>query len=117
MSRHNKELEEASNWVGLGLVWMLAAILTISILTWLLHSAGVLGSTIVERKVFENSHQYSESRKTEISTLEAQLAEIDVQLDNPDLDADTKRNLQAQKSAINIRLRTAREKYKNVLNN
>lgn len=71
---------------------------------------GVFGQTVVERKVFENSFQYSESRKAEIATFEAQLAEIDGKLNNTNLDSDTRTNLEAQKSAINIQLSVARSK-------
>jgi len=75
-----------------------------------LNSLGLFGRTAVERKVFENSFQYSEARKSEIATYEAQLAEIDGKLANPNLDANTRANLEAQKSAINIQLSIARSK-------
>ena len=66
----------------------------------------------VERIVFENSFQYSEARSTEIATFEAQLAEIKVQLTNPNLEADTRINLEAQVSAIRVQLKVARSKQK-----
>lgn len=75
-----------------------------------LRSCGVLGGTIVERKVFENSYQRSESLKSQIATDEATLAEIEIQLQNPDLDKSTRNNLNAQKAAARLRIRAAKGK-------
>jgi len=75
-----------------------------------LKSLGIFGSTVVERKVFENSYQRSEALISQIAVGEAQLVEIEGQLRNPNLDENTRFNLQAQKSAINVRLTTARSK-------
>jgi hypothetical protein len=75
-----------------------------------LHSAGLFGKTVVERKVFENSYQRSESLKSQIATDEAVLIEIKRELSNPNLDANTRYNLEAQASAARIRIETARRK-------
>lgn len=49
-------------------VWVLALfVLTIVVLAGL-NYAGIFGRTVVERKVFEHSFQYSEARKAEIAT-------------------------------------------------
>jgi hypothetical protein len=66
----------------------------------------------VERKVFENSYQRTESIKASITTDEAALAEIQMNLQNANLDADTRTNLEAQASAIRIRLNAAKERMK-----
>ena len=60
--------------------------------------------------MFEQSFQYSEARKSEIATYEAQLAEINSQLADPNLDEDTRRSLKAQKSAIEVRFTAAKAK-------
>ncbi len=86
------------------------AVVILSAIGFGLNSLGLFGRTVVERKVFENSFQYTEARKSEIATYEAQLAEIDGKLANPNLNADTRANLEAQKSAINIQLSVARRK-------
>jgi hypothetical protein len=67
---------------------------------------GVIG----ERVIFENSFQYFESRKTEIATYEAQLAEINYKLSMGELDTDIRNTLEAQKSSITILLNVARRK-------
>jgi len=67
---------------------------------------GVFG----ERVIFENSFQYSEARKVEIATYEAQLAEIEGKLANTNLDANTRTNLEAQRSALRVRLNVARSR-------
>ncbi len=91
-------------------VWILTlTVLSIIVFTGLSY-LGVVGGTIVERKVFENSFQYSEARKTEIATYEAQISEIEGQLTNSQLEEGTRINLKAQLSSINILLKVARSK-------
>ena len=74
-----------------------------------LSSMGLVGKTIVERKVFEQSFQYSEARKAAIATYEAQLAEINAQLAGS-LDDTTRQNLNATAASIRIKLATERSK-------
>lgn len=75
-----------------------------------LKSVGLIGGTVVERVVFENSYQRSESIKSQIATDEAVLMEIQGQLSNPDLDESTRHNLLAQASAARVRIATAKGK-------
>lgn len=92
--------------------WMWILLLTIVsglILTGLSYM-GLFGRTVVERKVFENSFQYSESRKSEIATYQAQLTEIDRKLMNTELSQSTRVNLEAQASGLRIQLNVARTK-------
>lgn len=73
-----------------------------------LHSMGLFGTTVVERKVFEQSYQRSEAIKSQIATDEAVLTEIERKLSNPNLDENTRHNLEAQASAARVRIETAR---------
>lgn len=91
-------------------MWVLGLVVLSGLILTLLGYAGVFTQTVVERKVFEESFQYSEARKSEIATYEAQLAEINSQLADPALDENTRRSLTAQKSAISVRLNTAKAK-------
>ena len=75
-----------------------------------LNSIGLLGGTVVKRKVFENSFQYSEARKGEIAVFTAQQVEIEGQLSNPGLDAGTRANLEAQAASLRVQLSAARSK-------
>ena len=75
-----------------------------------LKSLGFWGGTVVERKVFEQSYQRSEALKAQIATDEASIAEIEAKLTNPNLDEDTRYNLEAQLSAARIRIETTRRK-------
>lgn len=93
-----------AKWWFYGLVLLIATIGVLTVVGWGLHIGGVA----VEREVFEQSYQRSEAHKAEIATYEAQLAELDIQLADPDLDAHTRKNLQAQKSAITVRLNAAK---------
>jgi len=109
---YEQEVEEASLWARFGLKWVLISMVAIGGLAFVLNAAGLIGGKAVEREVLENSYQYSEARKSEIMTMEAQLAEIEAQLADPNLPDSTKRGLRGQKSAIEIRLRVACEKAK-----
>lgn len=73
---------------------------------------GIWGKTTVEREVFEASYQRSEALASEIATNKATVAEIESQLENPNLDENTRYNLNAQLSAARIRLQTAESKQR-----
>lgn len=83
-------------------------VVALAALGFTLNSLGLIGRTVVEREVFEKSYQRSESLKARIATDEAALAEIKHKLSNPNLNPDTRANLEAQASAARIRLDTAR---------
>lgn len=80
------------------------------LLGFALRSCGLIGSTVVERKVFEESYQRSEALKSQIATDEATIANIEGQLRNPNLDEDTRYNLEAQKRAAETRINAAKAK-------
>jgi len=88
------------------------ALVVLSVVTFGLRSAGLIGSTVVERKVFEESYQRSESLKSGLATYEAQLAEINAMLSSGNIDANTKANLIAQKAGLKVRISTLRSKIK-----
>lgn len=90
----------------------IVSILALSLLGFGLHSLGVFGETVVEREIFENSYQRNEALKSQIAQDEAVLVEIERKLANPNLDADTRANLEAQAAAARIRIATAKEKLK-----
>jgi len=77
-------------------------------LGFFLRSGGVIGRTVVDRVVFEKSYQRSEAFKAKIAMDEASIAQIQGQLLNPNLDENTRFNLNAQVSAARIRINTAR---------
>lgn len=95
-------------WKGFRILLVTLTILTL--LGFAARSMGLIGSTVVERKVFENSYQRSEAIKSQIATDEAALAEINVQLRNPDLSPTTRTNLEAQASAARMRIAAAKGK-------
>lgn len=71
-------------------------------------SLGLFGETVVERVIFEQSYQRSESIKARIAVDEAVLKEIQMKLSNPGLDENTVYNLKAQAGAARLRIATAR---------
>ncbi len=97
-SEFDSGYEEAGKVFGVGLLFLVVTIVVLAVLGYFM----IFTNTIIEHKVFTNSHQYKEGRKTEMSIYEAQLAAIEVQLQNPSLDDQTRINLEAQKVSITI---------------
>lgn len=90
----------------------LVAVVVLSAVGFGLNSLGLFGRTVVEREIFEHSYQKQAGLKAEISTYEATLAEIGRKLENRNLDANTRSNLEAQSSAIRIKMAAAKEQLK-----
>ena len=88
-------------------VWVLLLCIITGVVLTLLSYFGLIGKTIVERKVFENSYQYSEARKTESLTFRAQLAQIETKLTDPALDQSTRTNLEAQAAALRVQIQVS----------
>ena len=95
---------ETKRWWFLFLGLIVVSIIVLGVLS----ATGIIFQTEVERRTFERSYQKKAGDKQKIATYEAQLAEIESQLRDPKLDAATKRNLRAQRAAIRVRLRAAR---------
>lgn len=93
-------------------LYFVISIVLVFIMCFILDSLGIFGRTYVERKVFENSYQRIESVKSEISINEATLVEIETRLKFSELDKNTRHNLEAQASALRIRIRAAKEQLK-----
>jgi len=100
MDSDKKEFGKWWMWV---LLFVVISVIVLSFLSY----AGMIGRTVVERKVFEESYQRSESYKSQIATYEAQLAEISSKLSGS-LDKSTRQNLKAQASSIRVMLNSAR---------
>jgi len=105
-----QETKEIRSFIKSWWFWFFALLIITAIIGFGLNSIGLISKTVVERKVFENSYQYSEARKTAIATYEAQLAEIERKLSNKSLDETTRSNLEASAAGIRIQLTTERSK-------
>ncbi len=103
-------LKEARWTFFKGMPLFLMIVVFLAILGFILNSVGLFGRTVVERKVFENSFQYSEARKSEIATFEAKLSEINRKLSSENYDQATRTNLEAHASALRVQLSVARSK-------
>lgn len=104
------EYRNEANQVAKDSVWtlfkFLPFIVIFFIIMFFLNSAGLIGKTVVERKVFENSYQRSEGIKSGLSMFKAQLAEVNSRLRQRDLNKFDKQDLLAKKSALNIQIST-----------
>jgi hypothetical protein len=106
-----REIHKEARWtLWKFLPMFLGVIVLLTLLGFGFRSMGLWGGTVVERKVFEASYQRSEAIKSQIATDEAVLAEIQVQLSNPNLDPSTKTNLQAQAAAARVRIAATKGK-------
>jgi len=109
--REAKQIATEARWTFFRfLPLFIGIVVVLAVLGFGLRNLGLLGSTHVEREVFEASYQRSEAIKSQIATDEATLAEIARQLSTPNLDADTRYSLEAQASAARVRIGTARGK-------
>ncbi len=104
----NQVAKEASWTIWRFLPIFLIVIFILALLGFGLRSCGLLGETVVERKVFEASYQRTAAIKAQIANDEAVLEEIKIMLTNPSLDESTRTNLNAQAAAARMRIRTAR---------
>lgn len=85
--------------------WIATAIIAFVILFGVLRAFGMIGSKVVERQVMKNSFQYVEGMQQRAAILQANLIEIDVQIQqDPSNSAllGQKRILRAQLTAITI---------------
>ena len=106
-----REVEREARWTFWRFVPLIVIVMVVlSAVGFGLKSMGLIGQTVVEREVFEHSFQRSEALKSQIATDEAVLAEIERKLANPELDADTRHNLEAQAAAARVRIATTRGK-------
>lgn len=87
--------------------WMLILALVVlsSIVLGALRYAGFFTSTLVERKVFEQSYQYQAGKAAADSTFGAQLVEIQTKLASPDLSPDLRASLEAKAASIRTLMR------------
>jgi len=93
-------------------MWILGLVVVAVVVLSSLGYIGVFADTVLERKVFENSHQYQETRTSEVSIFEAQMAELEVQLENPELTDSARVNIRSQMAAIRIQINAAKARMK-----
>ena len=101
-------IDQDKREVGGWWMWILGLVVVSVVVFGGLRYTGMIGQTFVERKVFENSYQYTAAQKARIATFEAQLAEIDTRLLSTELDGVTRTNLEATRSGIKVQLGVAR---------
>lgn len=83
-------------------MWILFLIIISTIILACLNYAGILGHTIVERKIFENSYQKRSADEDALTTYDAQLSVLQRRLRQEGLTQDDRDDIQAQIDAINI---------------
>jgi hypothetical protein len=104
-----RDFKKEANWTFWKLLPLFVVVIAVlGAIGFGLNSAGLIGGTYVERKVFENSYQRNESLKARIATDEAAIVEMELKLKNPNLDKNTIYNLKAQISAAKIRINAAK---------
>ena len=87
-------------------LWVTLLIIISAIGFGALRYAGLVGGTIIERKVFEQSYQRQAGDAAKLATFQAQEASISAQLRRGDLTAGARADYNAQLSAIRIQIST-----------
>tara|TARA_R100001143_G_C3351827_1_gene129976 strand:+ start:1406 stop:1720 length:315 start_codon:yes stop_codon:yes gene_type:complete len=75
-----------------------------------LNAASMVGGTIVEREVFEQSRQYQEARFTSEQTYLSELAAIEAQLNDDSLSPAARRGLEAQRARLQTLINVERQR-------
>jgi len=99
-------MDSDKKFVGGWWMWILLLIIISSVIVGFLNMAGLIGKTVVERVVFEQSFQYSEGMKQRAATLEANIAEIDMLIATGQ---GNQEHLLAQKSVLRVQLNSMRK--------
>ena len=82
-------------------IYVLVLLLISTVAFTTLRYVGVLGKTVVEREVFENSYQKTAGDSARLNRYQAQLAEINSRLYSTPDDAD----LRAQKAMLEVQIK------------
>ena len=98
----DKEKSEFGRWW----VWVLLLIVISLIVLSLLRAGGLIGQTVLERVVFEQSFQKQAGDNAKLSVFKAQEASIQVQLRRSDLSQSQRADFEAQLAAIRIQIQS-----------
>lgn len=97
-------IDKEKRFFGGWWMWILLLIAISIPVFWMLGGAGLLGRTILERKIFEQSYQKQAGDSAKAKIFRAQLAEIDRKLQSTNLSEDQRQALEAKAAAIRIQL-------------
>ncbi len=95
-------MEAEKKYFGGWFMWIVFLMIGAGIVFGGLRSVGMIGQTVVERKIFENSYQKSEADKMARVTYDSQLAILRARLGNHELYNGARIEIQAQIDSINI---------------
>lgn len=99
-------MDEKKSMTGWWIFFLVLFVVTGAVLG----ATGMIGrivNVVVEREVFERSFQYQESKSEQVATYQAQMAELEGKLLNPNLNEGDRANINAQLAAIRIQLNSA----------
>jgi hypothetical protein len=95
-------MEEEKKYFGSWFVWVVILLIGALVVFTCLDYVGIIGRTVVERKVFEQSYQKKAADSDSLSTYDAQLSILRRRLRREDLSREERDNIQAQIDAITI---------------
>jgi len=95
-------MEVEKKYFGRWWIWVAFLVIVTGVVLAGLNYLGIIGQTIIERKVFENSYQKHEADKTASTIYDAQLAQLRAKLNNPNLNKSGAAEIKAQIDAITI---------------
>lgn len=95
-------MEAEKKIVGGWWMWILFLLVITMIVMSVGKYIGIFGTTVVERKVFENSYQKKAADEDALATFSAEVSILQAKLNNPDLSAADRAEIQAKIDAIRI---------------
>ena len=101
-----KETKEDIEAKGIFSYWAkftIGFIILISIMLGIMNAIGLFGKTAVQAAVFQNSYQKKAADDSAIKAINAQLAEINYQLNRSDLSENDRADLEASAAALRVR--------------
>lgn len=94
-------IEKEKKYLASWWMWLLGLVVLSSIILGVLKYVGMIGTTVVERVIFENSYQKVAADKKANNVYSAQLAEIEYKLSG-NIDAQTRQDLNAQAAMLRV---------------
>jgi len=95
-------MDEEKKYLGKWWVWILVLLIFTAVVFTCLDYVGIIGRTVVERKVFEQSYQKRASDEDALSTYDSQISILQRRLRKEGLTQDEREEIQAQIDAITI---------------
>lgn len=103
-NKNEREVKTMGDKIDITKWWLFLVFLIIlaMVIFGMINYTNLFVGTIIERKVFEQSYQKKEADKTALTTYKAQLSNLKSKLRNPELNENSRYEIEAQIESIEI---------------